>query len=392
MWVRTATNAAVDFDGSGVVSAAEDDRVRFGEKAFKLCFDFSDVRETSTAAADGGYSCDLFVHQVQPTKIGMWVNVPSDLKDSPYLLKAIMAGGANGKAAAKTDGGYNILNADGSFSYQNDGMLPSGTTMYTQYYGTDYDDKGNEITLTTLGDMAGKGWIWVEADISSMQMPLNVYRAYTFRVVKTATMAKKSVGHILVDNVQFIYGTNTNDVTRPVLESVTETSSGVVLAGDGSTVLESGNLTFAAVYSDSELTDKYATGIDQSGIRVLLDGVDHTSEVEINDGSLYLKGMALRNGTHTLTIRLKDFYGNVTTESRVFRVEDPVGTEAGIAVLPQPGAPEIGREFTLWIVNQTGEDVTQADLTIDIPAKYLEGADVKAAGSDYEIKLDQAAL
>ena len=397
MWVRTATNAAVDFDGSGVVSAAEDDRVRFGEKAFKLCFDFSDVGETSTAAADGGYSCDLFVHQVQPTKIGMWVNVPSDLKDSPYLLKAIMAGGANRKAAAKTDGGYNILNADGSFSYQNDGMLPSGTTMYTQYYGTDYDDKGNEITLTTLGDMAGKGWIWVEADISSMQMPLNVYRAYTFRVVKTATMAKKSVGHILVDNVQFIYGTNTNDITRPVLESVTETSSGTALAGDGSTVLNSGNLTFNAVYSDSELTDKYATGIDTSGIRVLLDGTDYTGKLEINDGSLYLKGVALRNGTHTLTVRLKDFYGNVTTETRTFRVEDAKGMQSAIDILPQPEPPEIGKEYVFAIVNNTGEPVTKAELTVDFramgnAAKYLAGAKVESLSSDYTLTLDQDAL
>ena len=81
-----------------------------------------------------------------------------------------------------------------------------------------------------------------------------------------------------------------------MLDSVTETSSGTALAGDGSTVLNGGNLTFNAVYSDSEMTDKYATGIDTSGIRVLLDGTDYTGKLEINDGSLYLKGVALRNG------------------------------------------------------------------------------------------------
>lgn len=212
--------------------------------------------------------------------------------------------------------------------------------MYTQYYGKGTDAEGNEVVLTTLGDMAGKGWIWVEADISAMQMPIAVYRAYTFRVVKTATMFTKHTGNILVDNVQFIYGTNTNDITRPVLESVTETGSGTVLAGDGSTVLSSGNLTFSAwCYSDSELTDKYATGIDQSGIRVLLDGTDYTDQLEINEGSLYLKGVNLRNGSHTLSIRLKDFYGNVTTETRTFRVENQEGMRSAINVLPQPEAP-----------------------------------------------------
>lgn len=398
LWVRTATKAGVSFDGSGVVSAAQDERVRFGEKAFKLCFNFADVGTTAAAAADGGFSCDLYVNNVQPTKIGMWVNVPADLKDCPYLLKAIMAGAVTGETEAKTDGGYNTLNADGSFTYVGfgengqKGRIPKGTTMYTQYYAKGTDAEGNEVVLTTLGDMAGKGWIWVEADISAMQMPIAVYRAYTFRVVKTATMSTLHAGNILVDNVQFIYGTNTNDITRPVLESVTETGSGTVLAGDGSTVLSSGNLTFSAVYSDSELTDKYATGIDQSGIRVLLDGTDYTDQLEINKGSLYLKGVNLRNGSHTLSIRLKDFYGNVTTETRTFRVENQEGMRSAINVLSQPEAPEIGKEYSLCVVNNTGEDVTAAEVTVDFStmgdaAKYLEGATVEGVDG-YELTLD----
>ena len=144
----------------------------------------------------------------------------------------------------------------------------------------------------------------MEADISAFQMPVDVCRAYTVRVTSPQNCTRRA-GYLYIDNLQFIYGTNTNDVTKPMLESVTETSSGTALLSDGSTVLNSGNLTFNAVYSDSELTDKYATGIDTSGIRVLLDGTDYTGNLEINDGSLYLKGVALRNGTHTLTIRLK---------------------------------------------------------------------------------------
>ena len=397
LWMRTATNSGVKFDGSGVVGATVDERVRFGEQAFKLCFDFSPCGETSVAAADGGFSCDLYVNTVQPTKIGMWVNVPADLKNCPYNLKAILAGGVSGTTKAQTDGGYNTLQPDGTFTYGGYGVdgkmgtIPKGTTMYTQYYGKGKDADGNEVTLNTLGEMAGKGWLWVEADISAMQMPIDVYRAYTFRVVKTQLMHERFKGHILVDNVQFIYGTNTNDITNPVLESVTETGSGTVLAGDRSTVLGSGTLTFSAVYSDSELTDKYASGIDTSGIRVLLDGADYTNQLEINEGSLYLKGVELRNGTHTLTIRLKDFYGNVTEETRTFRVEDAKGRRSAIDVLPQPEAPEIGKEYALSIVNNTGEPVTSAEITVDFStmgnaAKYLEKATVE--GSDeYELTL-----
>ena len=399
LWMRTATNSGAKFDGSGVVGATVDERVRFGEQAFKLCFDFSPCGETSVAAADGGFSCDLYVNTVQPTKIGMWVNVPADLKNCPYNLKAILAGGVSGTTKAQTDGGYNTLQPDGTFTYGGYGVdgkmgtIPKGTTMYTQYYGKGKDADGNEVTLRTLGEMAGKGWLWVEADISAMQMPIDVYRAYTFRVVKTQLMHERFKGHILVDNVQFIYGTNTNDITNPVLESVTETGSGTVLAGDSSTVLSSGNLTFSAVYSDSELTDKYATGIDQSGIRVLLDGADYTNQLEINEGSLYLKGVELRNGSHTLSIRLKDFYGNVTEETRTFRVEDAQGKRSAIDVLPQPEAPEIGKEYALSIVNNTGESVTKAEITVDFStmgnaAKYLQGATVENS-DDYLLTLEK---
>ncbi len=344
------------------------------------------------------------MNNVQPTKIGMWVNVPVDLKDCPYLLKAVMAGGVTGFTEANTDGGYNTLNADGSFTYSSfgengqKGKIPKGTTMYTQYYGKGKDANGNEVELTTLGDMAGKGWIWVEADISSMQMPIDVYRAYTYRVVKTPTMKAGFKGNILIDNVQFIYGTNTNDITRPVMEAITETSSGTVLETNGSTVLPSGNLSFSAVYSDSELTDKYATGIDTTGIRVWLDGVlqTDTEKLEINEGILYLKGMNLRNGTHTLTIRLKDFYGNVTTESRTFRVEDADGMKSAIDVLPQPEPPEIGKEYALSIVNNTGENITHAKVTVDFSAmgdaeKYLAGAKVEDS-DNYTLTLDTEAL
>ena len=393
LWIRQASGTGIVFPAgyNRVVSADEDENVRFGQYAFKIGYNFEKVNPTAVAAADFGFSGDLLVDTVQPTKIGVWVNVPKTCSGDNSVLKAILKGGA---FTADLNTSYMKFDENGSISYV-DGKQLNGTAAYVQYYGT--VQKKNEttgemetVTLSTLSDMAGLGWVWLEADISAFQMPVDVCRAYTIRVVSPQNCTK-SAGYLYIDNLQFIYGTNTNDVRNPVLESVTETGSGTVLANDGSTVLSSGSLSFSATYSDSELTDKYATGIDKRGIRVLLDGVDRTEAVEINEGSLYLMGMNLRNGTHTLTIRLKDFYGNVTTESRTFVVEDEVGTEAGIAVLPQPEAPEIGKEFALWIVNQTGEDLIKAELVIDLPAKYLQNAKVEALG-DYKLTLDSSAL
>lgn len=389
LWVRDTTGKGVTFpkEYNRVVSADEDENVRFGQYAFKLGYSFTNINPTVVAAADFGFSGDLFINTVQPTKIGMWINVPADCTCGDSALKAVLKGHASKQTGAFTATSHIEINEDGSTSYF-DGEL-NGTTAYVQYYSYNAD---GAVSGSKLGDWAGKGWIWVEADISSFQMPVDVARGYTVRVVSAQNCAKGS-GYLYIDNLQFIYGTNTNDITRPVLESVTETGSGTVLAGDSSTVLSSGNLTFSAVYSDSELTDKYATGIDQSGIRVLLDGTDYTEQLEINEGSLYLKGVNLRNGSHTLSIRLKDFYGNVTEETRTFRVEDAEGQRSAIDVLPQPEAPEIGKEYALSIVNNTGEPVTKAEITVDFStmgnaAKYLQGATVESS-DDYQLTLEK---
>lgn len=389
LWIRDTTGKGVIFpDGCNkVVSADEDENVRFGQYAFKLGYSFTNINPTVVAAADFGFSGDLFINTVQPTKIGMWINVPADCTCGDSALKAVLKGHASKQTGAFTATSHIEINEDGSTSYF-DGEL-NGTTAYVQYYSYNAD---GAVSGSKLGDWAGKGWIWVEADISSFQMPVDVARGYTVRVVSAQNCAKGS-GYLYIDNLQFIYGTNTNDITRPVLESVTETGSGTVLAGDGSTVLNSGTLTFSAVYSDSELTDKYATGIDQSGIRVLLDGADYTEQLEINEGSLYLKGVNLRNGSHTLSIRLKDFYGNVTEETRTFRVEDAKGQRSAIDVLPQPEAPEIGKEYALSIVNNTGEPVTKAEITVDFSTmgnavKYLQDATVESS-DDYLLTLEK---
>ena len=394
IWIRDTSGKGVQFlnDGNLVVSADEDENVRFGQYAFKIGFNFGGEQNLAKPmSADFGFSGDMLLNTLQPTKLGLWINVPSSFDGDKTLLKAILKGGASTESGTLTPTAHMAINEDGSTSYF-DGQLV-GTTSYFQYKSYNAD---GTVSGSTLSDWAGKGWTWVEADISTLQMPVDMCRAYAIRITSPQN-CKKGSGYIYIDNFQFIYGTNTNDVTRPVLESITETGNGTVLDARGTTVLPSGNLSFSAVYSDSELTDKYATGIDQSGIRVLLDGTDYTGELEINDGSLYLKGVALRNGTHTLTVRLKDFYGNVTTETRTFRVEDAKGMQSAIDILPQPEPPEIGKDYVFTIVNNTGEPVTKAELTVDFramgnAAEYLKGAEVESLSSDYTLTLDQNAL
>lgn len=393
LWVRSgAGRTGADYSGSGVVTGKENG-VRFGEGAYKLAYDFTKVSATAPIAADFGYSCDLLVNMQQPTKIGMWVNVPAARKNDDSILKVISAGGANSTVSGN---GYNKLNADGTFTFV-EGEIPSCVTMYSQYYGSVVDEKGNTVVLSTLSDMAGRGWIWVEADISSMQMPIDLYRAYAVHLVSPQNAGKLTEdsttkdackdAYILIDNIQFIYGTNTNDINNPAIESVTETTTNTVLYDGQEPEVTGSSLNFTVNYSDSEATDKYASGIDTASTRVYIDGVNQTANAEINTGSLYLRNLNLRNGEHSLTVYLKDLYGNETNTTYYFRVVDPKGTEAGIAVVPQQAAPEIGKEFALYVVNVTNEMVSSADLEIEFPASYLAAGVTVEAASGYTASL-----
>ncbi len=395
LYIRTATNKAIDFDGSTLVNSTEDSRVRFGDHAFKLCFNYTDVGDTDVAGTDFGFSSDLYVDTVQPTKIGMWINVPKELEDCPYLLKAIMAGGVTSETGNPNSlAGYNRLNPDGSFTFVPGTQEPKGTTMYAQYYGTAPDG----TRLETLGDLAGRGWTWMEADISSMQMPIDVYRAYTVHLVKTATMTYKAVGHILVDNVQFIYGTNTNDINNPNVESITaKTGTEDILLSDNGMTVNNGSLSFEVLFDDNELTDKYATGIDTNTVRVSVDGVDYTGQVQFFPSSLTLAGLTLLNGNHTISVTMKDYYGNQTTLTRTFTVQAEAGEDAALTVASSEGAaPILGRDFTLNVTNKTpAVAIETATVKVDVPEKYKdaftvtpgEGYDVTAVYEEGGVKL-----
>lgn len=72
-----------------------------------------------------------------------------------------------------------------------------------------------------------------------MQMPIDLYRGYAVHLVSPQNAGKLTEGsttkdackdaYILIDNIQFIYGTNTNDINNPTIESVTETTTNTVL-------------------------------------------------------------------------------------------------------------------------------------------------------------------
>lgn len=388
LFVRDTTNKGVVFptkaDGSqmnGIVSFSEDSDVRFGNYAFRLAWDFSKVAKSNVGAADFGFSSMVYSHAVQPTKIGFWVNVPSSLSEDESQLKMIFVGGIDGISSDNkyADKAYWDMDASGNLTWH-EGMLPHGTTQYLSYHS--YDSEGN-ISGSELKDWAGKGWTWVEADLSGAQFPIGIQLGYTIRVVSPQNYTKGS-GSILIDNLQLIYGTNTNDTNNPVIESVMETGTNTELQKDVTTSLTSGDISIEATYNDSQSTDKYASGIDVSGVQIAVDGKDYTSKATIETGHLLLPGLNLNNGTHNVTITVKDLYGNVTKETRSIEIKDNEGGEAEVSVESNETELKLGSTYTLNILNKGENPTSAAYVEFDLPEKYLDRASV-TAGTGYTV-------
>lgn len=377
LWIRDTTGKGVVWPAdkdekplNSIVSAEEDSHVRFGNYAYRLAWDFSRVKSTEVGAADFGFSGDLKVSSVQPTKIGMWIYVPESCKNDNSVLKAVLKGAAGEKICETS---YMELNEDGSTKYT-DGLELIGTASYVQYYSDNPDGTRGE----KLSDWAGKDWTWVEADISAYQMPLDVCRAYTVRVTSPQNGTKGS-GHILIDNLQFIYGSNPNDTLKPVIESVEETGSHTIMSTEGAApTFTTAQPAFDIVMNDSEATDKNASKIDPSSIRIYIDGDDKTSAAEISQNergilTARIQSGALLNGERTLVVRVKDNYGNKTEKEYKFIIESEEAEDAALRVMPQDGNPVIGKSYLLKLENQsefTAEYVDDADVTVKIGEKY----------------------
>lgn len=385
--IRDTTSRGVQWpEGENrLVSATEDSRVRFGDYALQLAWDFTKVDPSAVAAADFGFTSLVYAHVVQPTKIGFWINVPQELADDTSEVKMIFVGGITGiKNTTESDrekpgleNAYWDMDAEGNLTWHPH-ELPQGTTQYLNYYS--YDTDGT-VSGSQLKDWAGKGWTWVEADLSGAQFPIGIQYGYTIRIVSAQNKVKNK-GSILIDNLQLIYGTNTNDVTRPEISGITVNNM-IQLTEEAATI-DNGELTFEVLYSDNELTDKYATGIDVGSIHVYVDGRECTRDCTINTGNLITPSLRLTNGTHTIKVSMKDYYGNVTEVTRSFTVDDDAGTDAVVSVVPQETAPAIGGTYQLNVINDNVMPVDSADVSIWLPKSYLQEAEI-TSGSGYNV-------
>ena len=337
-------NTAGSFE---IVSIDDGEPVRFGSHSLKLNYDFTKVSGTKT---DGVYvglpeSEDI---PGTPTALGVWVYAPDDVgveydgTNAGFWLRGY-AYDANG----------NVVTVD--FTLQpKDNRVVSGASKPGIYWS---------------------GWKYLEADITNFPSPYKTFPNQTFRLmyVPGIHMGSRTAGCIYLDNFQFVYGTNVDDVDNPTVDSIQVNNE--ELAEDA--VISGGTMDLRAEFSDAP--GKYATGVDADTVRLYVDGVNMKQAVlTASDGHIDLYGLKLSNGSHSVTVSLRDGFGNDASETRYFTVVDSE-TASMVSVTTSDTVAAVGGEVTLNLLAENG-DVSSCSAVIRLGRQFTDYEVIYADG------------
>ena len=321
-----------------IVSIDDGEPVRFGAKAMKLNFDFSQCGAVTEGACIG--TTDNVTVEGVPTGLGVWVYAPEGVG---------IKWNGNGTNSGLWLRAY-ALNKDG------------GTVELN------YTLEPKDATLENQPGIYWEGWKYCEATLKESDAPFTLLKSQTFRLMFVAgtKMVEPRVGAIYFDNFQFVYGTNTDDIDNPQVDSITFNNEELP---DGGTVYGSA---FDLRASFSDAPGKYATGVDGSTVRLYVDGVNVTDKAVLvaGDGHIDLYKVKLANGTHSVTVSLRDGFGNETSETRYFTVADS-NAENPVRVTSVESMAAVGGYVTLEI-RGTSSDVSECDTVIRLDRQFSD--------------------
>ena len=328
--------------------------VRFGSHALKLNYDFTNVGETTEGVCLGFTEATKPIEGT-PTGIGMWVYAPEGTPN--FWLRIRVRNGS---------GGISNLN------------------------------------FTTGGKDGGidwNGWKYVEASLENEQGPFSLIAGETIRLMSlnnsngwytvgstnedgTHEMVpvpkSERKGSIYIDNLQFVYGANVDDIDNPIVDSITANNEEI----SDKMVINTNTITFKSLFSDVQ--NKYTSGIDYETVRMYIDGAHISPENNKNcvlvegDNAINLYNAKLANGPHSIKIAVRDKFGNETTETRYFIVK---GEENHTTVDLAPTTdknPVLNKNFDLALTTGSIEDIYSINTNIKINNKF----------SDFEVKFN----
>ena len=327
-----------------IVSSADGEPVRFGQKSLKLNYDFTNCGDVTEGACIGTKTD--FPVDGTPTGIGVWVYAPEGVGIT-YEGDGTQAGfWLRGYIKTATN---NALAYD--FTFEPKQVLNNGVWNGTQ------------------PGIYWEGWKYLEADLTNLPVPYTINQGDTLRLmfVNGTKMGTRTAGSIYFDNFQFVYGTNIDDVTDPQVTSITINNQELV----ADSTISGSSFDLRAYFSDAD--GKYDTGVDADTVRLYVDGVDVTARAGIaaSDGYIDYK-MQLVNGTHSVTVSLCDKAGNETSETRYFTVADS-NAENPVRVTSVESMAAVGGYVTLEI-RGTSSNVSECDTVIRLDRQFSDCA------------------
>ena len=339
-----------------IVSIDDDEPVRFGSKSLKMNYDFTKCG-TATDGAYIGPKVKMDIPGV-PTGIGVWVYAPEGVG-----------------VEYKGDGSPAGFWLRGYARDVNGGLI---TLDYTLEPKACKDNNGNWNGVQP--GVYWEGWKYLEADLTGKAAPFYVQAGMTLRLmyVPGIDMGSKTAGSIYFDNLQFVYGTNVDDIDAPVVDSITVNGKEL----ENGAVLQDAKLNITAMFHDVQ--NKYTSGIDKDTIRMYIDdinvvGNDRYEYAAQPDGTMnYLYNLELENGEHTVTVSLRDEFGNETTETRTFTVKK-AAPAATVQVKPLEQTAIIGKTVDLQLlasdasVTQATAILTRSNLFPDYEVLFADG-------------------
>ncbi len=336
-----------------IVGIDDGEPVRFGSNSLKLNYNFTQCGEVTEGACIGTLE-DTAVNGV-PTGIGVWVYAPDGT--------GITYNGPGTQAGFWLRGYVKTAASDNPIPYD-----------FTLEPKAVVDASGN--WNGTQPGISWSGWKYLEADLTGRQAPFKISKGDTLRLmfVNGTKMGTRTAGSIYFDNLQFVYGTNVDDVDNPTVDSIQVNNE--ELAEDA--VISGGTMDLRAEFSDAP--GKYATGVDANTVRLYVDGVNMTERAGLaaSDGHIDLYRLKLSNGSHSVTVSLRDGFGNDASETRYFTVVDSE-TASMVSVTTSDTVAAVGGEVTLNLLAENG-DVSSCSAVIRLGRQFTDYEVIYADG------------
>ena len=353
--------------------------VRVGEHALQLNYDFTQAQRNATLGIYFGTSeyFDMPNDFGMPTAFGVWIYVPDD--------------------------GFNFWLRTWFTGHEADGTKIPGNS-FSEGFGGNFNEND--------GKALNQGWNYIFVDFTVQNSYGASYYRFgnqMFRIMLVGPSGTYTKGHIYLDNFQFEYGPNTDDLFAPEIGSVNLNSeSGVALSETEVTDISDDPFYIYASYeefmglSDEEFAkfeeeygenenyevlkeryekaSMYATGVNPGNVHVYVDG-NEVAIGTVNETYLLTSAISLPDGRHEITIEVYDNFQNLATKTYIVNVGN--GKDYAAVSLDSSGeAPYLGADYLLELTADLPASIQKVTFEIKLAAGFSIEEDVAVPGFD----------